>query len=58
MSDFCSTSFSGHSSALLHPHTPRGVVVEQSYCSTCSTLLHHLVEQVEQLSLPIRKIAL
>jgi hypothetical protein len=52
MSDFCSTSFSGHSSALLHPHTPKGVVVEQSYCSTCSTLLHHLVEQVEQ---PIRK---
>jgi hypothetical protein len=46
--NLCSTLLSPLQFAQPNPHTPRGVVVEQSICSTCSTLLNLQSGQVEQ----------
>jgi hypothetical protein len=46
VSEFCPTLFSSHVSALPNPHTPKGVVVGQSFCLTCRTFAYPWVGQV------------
>jgi hypothetical protein len=46
VSEFCPTLFSSHVSALPNPHTPKGVVVGQSFCLTCRTFAYPWFGQV------------